>query len=232
MNSPIVNQSGKVFVTVQMLQARLAGSGGDLHLAANEILTPAARDIIDARHISVKRDATFAAAPVQPVIALGPARAVAQLVASAAMPSDRPTVGAVGLVLDRPNEQVEALLGALRYDGAAFVDCNKADCWAANLDSLAGAIASGNLTVGVAIMPYAADAMVIAGKISGLRPVQGVSAQAVAAGVRHFNANVLVLGYKASTFGQMRAMIRTFTAARSSAGVPAIMAAIEERDKR
>ncbi len=224
---------GKVFVTAQMLQDRLASSAGGLELAANEFLTPAARDVVDGKSISVHRTSAAVAAGgglAGAAIATGPKQAMAHLVASAAMPSDRPTVGAVGLVLDRPDEQVEALLGALRYDGATFFDCNREACWADNLELLAGAMAGGDLAAGVAILPYAADAMVVAGKIAGVRPVQGVSARAVAGGVRHFCANVLVVGYKTATFGEMRAMVRVFTAMREGCGAASIMAAIAKHE--
>jgi len=231
--SAVSTKGGKVFVTAEMLQARLAGSaGGQLELAGNEFLTPAARDVVDRKSISVHRAPTVPVAAANgPAIAAGPQQALDNLVASAAMPSERATVGPVGLVLDRPGKQVAALLGALRYDGATFVDCNRAGCWAPNLAAAADAIATGDLAVGIAIMPYAADAMVVAGKIAGLRPVQGVSARAVAAGVRHFEANMLVLGYKTATFGQMRATIRTFTAARAGSGNEDIMAAIKQHER-
>lgn len=238
--SELVNHSagntngGKVFVTAQMLQDRLAGSaGGQLELAGNEFLTPAARDVVARKSISVHRAPTAVQGGRNtPAVSSGPQQAMTRLAASAAMPSDRPTVGPVGLVLDRPDGGVAALLDALRYDGAMFFDCNKNACWADDLDVLAGAMAGGDLAAGVAIMPYAADAMVVAGKITGLRPVQGASARAVAAGVRHFDANVLVVGYKTATFGEMRAMIRTFTAARTGSGAPDIMAAIAKHEGR
>ncbi len=225
---------GKVFVTAQMLQDRLAGSaGGQLALGGNEFLTPAARDVVDRKSISVHRaPAAQQGGRNTHAVNSGPQQAMARLVASAAMPSDRPTVGPVGLILDRPDGRVEALLGALRYDGAMFIDCDRAACWADNLELLAGAMAGGDLAAGVAILPYAADAMVVAGKITGVRPVQGVSARAAAAGARHFDANMLVLGYKTATFGEMRAMIRAFTAARTGSGAPGIMAAIAKHEGR
>jgi len=231
--SAVSTNGGKVFVTAQMLHARLAGSaGGQLELAGNEFLTPAARDVVDRKSISVHRAPTVPVAAANgSAIAAGPQQALDNLVASAAMPSERATVGPVGLVLDRPGQHVEALLGALRYDGAKFVDCNQGGCWAPNLAAVAQAIAAGDLAVGIAIMPYAADAMVVAGKIAGLRPIQGVSDRAVAAGVRHFEANMLVLGYKTATFGQMRAMIRTFTAARAGSGNQDIMGVIRQHER-
>ncbi len=235
MTNSTENFGGKVFITAQILQDRLASSaGGQLELASNEFLTPAARDVSDRMSLSVHRaPAAMAGAPLtSPAIPTGASQAMSLLTASAAMPSDRPTVGAVGLVLDTPDAQVEALLGALRYDGAMFIDCNPRDCWADNLELLAGAMASGDLAAGVAIMPYAADAMVVAGKMAGVRPIQGVSARAVAGGVRHFCANLLVLGSKTATFGEMKAMIRTFTAARTGCGAAGIMAAIAKHEGR
>jgi ribose 5-phosphate isomerase RpiB len=89
----------------------------------------------------------------------------------------------------------------------------------------------GPAVVGVLIAPYAADVMAVAGKMRDIRPVQGTSDAAVAGAMRHYDANLLVIGYRDSGFGQMRAMIRTFTAARTPLPVADIMKAIERHER-
>jgi ribose 5-phosphate isomerase RpiB len=165
-----------------------------------------------------------------PVIQTPWQQVVASLTSRPVVTTRRATIGPVGLVCD-DTEQIRALLGALRYDGATFVDCNGTDCWIANLESLAGRIAGGELAGGIVIKPYAADAMLLAGKLKGLRPVQGVSSQAVAGGVRHFDANVLVMGHRTSHFGQMKAMINVFTAARTTKPANTVTDAVERFER-
>ncbi len=183
-------------------------------MAANEVLTPAAQDAVD--HLNVHVTRTIQAIPVgTPKVRVASSMDEAMASLTHAKPTGRATVGAVGLVVDRPTTQVEALLGSLRFDGTTFVDSNVSGCWIVNLEALADAINIGPLAAGVLIAPHAADAAVVAGKMKGIRPVQATSDAAVAASVRHYDANLLVIGHRDCGFGEMRAMIRTFTAART-----------------
>ena len=81
--------------------------------------------------------------------------------------------------------------------------------------------------------PYAADAIVLANKIAGIRAVQGTCVQSVAAAMRHFDANVLILEHALSTFHEMRMMVRQFVTQRT--GVPiakAVMDAIGQLEAK
>ena len=122
------------------------------------------------------------------------------------------------------------MLGALSRDGVAVTDLTQGDCWMTNLRRLCEAVAGGRLAGGVAILPYAADAMVLAGKIKGIRPVQGTRAESVAAARRHFAANLLVLEHAFSTYHQMRTMLREFVGGARSAG-GSLEAAVAELER-
>lgn len=210
------SRARKVFLTADDLQRRMESAGsGVIELAANEQLTPSAQDLAGERNVVVRRSVTAADAPdTRPIIKTDRQEAVAGLTSPGAQ-SGRAVISPVGLVIERPRENVVTLLQALRHDGAMFIDYSKTECWLRNTETLAGDIRGGRMAAGVWIMPYAANAMVLAGKCKGLRPVQGTRVESVAAGVRHYDANALVLEHRQSTFHEMRAMIRAFTAARS-----------------
>jgi ribose 5-phosphate isomerase RpiB len=203
------------FLTADDVATRIAEAGsGVLALAANEVLTPAAADAVDRLNVHVTR--TVDAIPVGiPKVTVPSTMDETMASLTHAKPTGRATVGAVGLVVERPTTQVEALLGSLRFDGTTFVDSNVSECWIVNLEALADAMNTGPLSAGVLIAPHAADAAVVAGKMKGIRPVQATSDAAVTASVRHYDANLLVIGHRDCGFGEMRAMIRTFTAART-----------------
>ena len=219
------------FITADELRERIAQAGkGVVELAANESLTPAAADVVDQMGILIQRldDATSVRVPK---VKLVPSAAQAvKTLTTGTKPTGRATVGAVGLVVHQPDSQVEALLGSMRYDGVTFVDCSQTECWILNLECLAEQITCGPAAVGILIAPYATDVMVVAGKMRGIRPVQATSDAAVAGAMRHYDANLLVIGHQDCGFGQMRAMIRTFTADRVSMPVDDIMKAIERHE--
>ena len=223
----------KVFLTAEDLERRIRSAGaGLIELAANEHLTPQAKDLADEKNIPVRRTVTAADVPTtQPVIPSNKQQAVQRLTDLSARPADRAVVGNVGLVIEKPTEDVVVLLQALRHDGPVFVDCSQTECWLRNTEALAGQIKSGALAAGVLLVPYAANAMLLAGKIKGLRPVQGTRAESVAAAVRHYDANVLVLEHRLSTFHEMRAMVRAFTAARSGAMNRDVMATVAKLEQ-
>jgi ribose 5-phosphate isomerase RpiB len=226
------NPGSRKFITADDLRERLAQAGkGVVDLAANESLTPAAADVVDQMGLVVRQLVEAAPLYVPTVKITPPAKQAIKTLTTGTKPTGRATVGAVGLVIHEPDAQVESLLGSMRYDGTTFVDCSKTECWILNLECLAEQITMGPAVVGVLIAPYAADVMAVAGKMRGIRPVQGTSDAAVAGAMRHYDANLLVIGYRDSGFGQMRAMIRTFTAARTPLPVADIMKAIERHER-
>lgn len=117
----------------------------------------------------------------------------------------------IGLVIDRIDEKVRSVTGSLSHDGIGFSRFDESSCWMENVQSMCQSVASGELPAGVVVMPYAADAMVLANKIKGIRAVQGTRLGSVQAGLRHFGANVLILEHAFSTFHEMCTMIRAFT---------------------
>jgi ribose 5-phosphate isomerase RpiB len=138
----------------------------------------------------------------------------------------------LGLVVAAPSDKVENLLAAMRIDGLSVQSFNQTDCWMRNLESLCDAIAGGSVKAAVLLAPYAADAMVLAGKCKGVLAVQGTRADSVAAAVRHYGANLLVLEYAVSTYHEMRQMVRVFAAPRPAPNAGRLLekvAALEAR---
>ncbi len=200
--------ASKVFVTADMLAQRLAagGQGGVLELACNEFLTPNAEDFVARRHMTIRKApkplATQRVEPScsSPAIDQQPSAASQQETSEACL----------GVVVHRGNEKIEGLLRALKYDLPHLRDLSLNGCWMENVRAMCQQIAAGRLVAGVAILPYAADAMVLANKIDGILAVQGTRPASVAAAIRHFGANVLVCEHAFSTFHEMRQMIRIF----------------------
>lgn len=220
----------KSFLTADMVQARLAGGKGSaLELAANEFLTPAAMDLLQRRQVTATRSNRVAANET--------AERVATQRSSHAIPPATSSVracpsGAMGLVVARKNDKVEGAVLALAREGIRFVDCTRTECWVANVRGLCEAIAAGSLAAGVAMLPYAADAMVLANKARGVRAVQGTRVESVQAAVRHLGANLLVLEHELSTFHELRAMTRTFVSDRMSCGIAGdVLAAIAQMER-
>jgi len=213
----------KVFITEQMLSARIAAkgsTGGAIELADNEFLTPAAQDLLAARGLTVRKS-------------VRPASPAAAPAGAGFVPAGSPRgTGAVGIMSERPDAKVQAVLESLVRDGLSLAYYNNADCWMENLRSLCLAVASGAVTSGVALMPYAADAMVLANKIPGVRAVQGTRSDSVAAAGRHFGANVLILEHALSSFHELRAMIRVFSAGQAAPGATPLFAAITEAERK
>ena len=221
--------SQKAFITAEMLQRRLAAGveKGIVELAPNEFLTPGAKDLADELHLTVrKRQAPMAESPVkEPAPSSDPGKNIN------GKPMDRGP-WALGLVLHKPSEKVRSLLGALGREGMSFTSYDQTDCSVCNLQRLCKAVAAGEVKRGIAIPPFAADAMLLAGKVKGVRAVQGTRPESVAAGLRHFGANVLVLEHAASTFHEMRAMIRLFaTQPEGAANFERLMEAVSELER-
>jgi hypothetical protein len=125
------------------------------------------------------------------------------------------------LVVDRPSEKTEAVLRALGYDGIRFTAVAASACWMVNLRAMCLQVAGGSMACGVALLPYAANAMVLANKIVGVRAVQATRIESVLGGIRHIGANVLVAEHRLSTFHELRAMTRSFICDRMVSGAAA-----------
>lgn len=216
----------KRFITAEMLTERLTGSkGSTVELGANEHLTPAAADLAARRRLRITRLGV-------PTVTKRPASKVrSDLPASGTVVSHRSgaAAGPVGIVVERRTEKVQSILLALGHDGISFTECSKSDCWIVNLRTLCQRVCGGRLILGVAVIPYGAEAMVIANKIKGIRAVQGTCPASVAAGVRRIGANVLILEHELSTFYELRQMTRIFITNRMVTGsYDVATAAIEE----
>lgn len=216
----------KRFITAEMLTERLTGSkGSTVELGANEHLTPAAADLAARRRLRITRLGV-------PTVTKRPASKVrSDLPASGTVVSHRSgaAAGPVGIVVERRTDKVQSILRALVHDGIRFTECSKSDCWIVNLRTLCQRVCDGKLILGVAVLPYGAEAMVIANKIKGIRAVQGTCPASVAAGVRRIGANVLILEHELSTFYELRQMTRIFITNRMVTGsYDVATAAIEE----
>jgi len=220
--------SRRIFITAEMLAERLAASSGQtLELAANERLTPAAQDLAARKNITIVHTAVAAptAATKTPVPRTS-ARSV-----GLPLVSDIPSSGAgpVGLIVERPTEKVGSVLSALKHDGIRLLEVAASDCWVENLLALSRSVAAGTSSLGVALLPYAADAMVIANKVKGIRAVQGTRPASVAGAIRHVGANLLVLEHELSTFYELRQMVRVFIRDRMICGAAQVaMQAIKQ----
>ncbi len=186
----------RVWVTARVLSERAPG-GGTVELGTNEYLTPAARDYAAGRGIVVVCQDT-AQASAAPRTRVKPAVLTRTL----------------GLVVDRADAKVESALSAVTRAGVSLVGYADADCPIVNSRAMCNDVADGELAGGVMLDRYAAAGMVLAGKVRGIRCVQGVSVQAVLAGLRQFDANVLVVGHAAASVYEIRSMIDRFAAGR------------------
>jgi ribose 5-phosphate isomerase RpiB len=217
----------KVFITVDDLTQRLTGSkGGVIELAHNEFLTPAAVDLAEAKNLTISKIELNSELP-------------AFAKASEDKPEERkkdsnqtPDTTTIGLVIDRTNEKVRSVTGSLSHDGIGFSRFDGSSCWMENVRSMCQSVASGELPAGVVVMPYAADAMVLANKIKSIRAVQGTRLGSVQAGLRHFGANVLILEHAFSTFHEMCTIIRAFTNGRGNQATSGLLLEAVGREER
>ena len=120
----------------------------------------------------------------------------------------------LGLVVDRPDAKVEAALAGATRSGIPMVGFGDAECPIANTRAMCEALAAGDIAGGLIVDRYAASGMVLAAKCCGVRPVQGTSVQAVLAGLRQFDANVLVIGHASLSLYEIKSMIDRFHAGR------------------
>ena len=230
----------KIFITADMLSQRIGAGGGVVELAHNEFLTPNALDVVQMRNLTVRKTPkpAIAVPAADNPRASGDVQDVAKpQAANSTIPqaenSTIPQAGAaIGIVLERPDEKVAGVVGALSHDGVGVEDFTRTDCWIKNLQAMCDAVSAGSLPAGVAILKYAADAVMLANKARGIRAVQGTCSRSVSAAVRHFGANVLVLEHTFSTYHEMRTMIRAFALQRTAAGQhQLLMEAVEKLER-
>ncbi len=225
----------RVFITVDDLTQRLVGSnGGVIELSHNEFLTPAAVDLAEAKHITISKAERDTGIP-----AFGSEAQARREDRNTGIPEEQkkdssqtPNTTTIGLVIDRPDEKVRSITGSLSRGGIGFSRFDESSCWMENLRSMCRDVVSGGLVAGVAVLPYAADAMVLANKITGIRAVQGTRLGSVQAGLRHFGANVLILEHAFSTFHEMCTMIREFTNNRADQVTSGVLLEAIGREER
>ena len=128
----------------------------------------------------------------------------------------RPEVltGTIGLMVYRPDAKVEAALASAARGGVVFRGYSESTCEITNALAMCKAVSAGDVAGGVLLDRHAAAGVALAGKVRGIRPVQGVSVAAVLAGLRQFNANVLVIGHAQASVYEIRTMIDRFASAR------------------
>lgn len=231
----------KLWLTADELAKRLkAGTaGGIVELAANEFLTPNAIDLADLRHVAVRRT-DGSSMPRAGRLEQGSSDAGDWRSSSAKRQSRAANAGqgaanvckgeadarkseanaskgthAVGVVLDRPTPLVRSLIDQLYRAGLPLADYTIDNCWIRNTQALCKAVASGELAGGVVFRPHAAEAVMLANKVRGARAVQGTAQAAVAAAIRHFAANMLVIEHAAATLFEMRSLVLAFTGGRA-----------------
>jgi hypothetical protein len=199
----------KVWITASELESRARGHH-DVYLAASEFPTPAAWDFAQANGLEIKKESLPAAGRVAKPDA---ASAQASVESALANPKIAALMHVTGLTVRQPDRKVEAVLAGLGRSGVLVRPFDSADCSLANLRALCNAVASGEVGRGIVIDKHAAMGMVYAAKLPKIRPVQGVSVAAVEAGMRQFDANVLVIGHADVSQFEMQTMIRKFALA-------------------
>ena len=229
----------KRFVTYDELARRLntgGTSGGAVELAGNEFLTPAAMDLVQQRNLGVHRHAKSVTKKCptdsSPTAAKRQATAAPEWIARS-IPKTAPTGGgAIGVVVNQPSNAVRGLIDGLFRSGLRLADYTLDSCWMANTRAMSQAITTGRLAGGVAVLPYAAEAMVLANKLRGIRAVQGTTKASIAAALRRFDANVLIVEHSASTFFEIGSMIRLFASQRCGSGTnSALLATLTELER-
>ncbi len=223
----------KIFITADDLLARVAeGASSSVELASNEFLTPAAADLAARRKIGITRKTESLDRLVSKPV---PAQKSIPTWKDVPLSASRNSAGAcpVGLITYSPDGKTDSVLKALAHDGIFFTDCTDDECWMVNLLGLCRGITAGSLSLGVALFPFGADALIMANKVSGIRAVQGTTIESVAASVRRLDTNLLILEHRISTFHELRAMTRIFVQNRMVSGLADdVIRKIEEVEKQ
>jgi len=226
----------KIFVTADMLAQRLAAEGGQtkvLELAHNEFLTPAAVDLADQRHLTVRKKpleiAKVDETPAQgQIVTASPAVTVQPGAASGVSRGSQ----SLGLVIRQPNETVRGVLEGLGRQGFGAVEFGASDCWIENTRQLCESVAAGRIAGGVVMIPVAAEALIVANKVPGIRAVQGGRVDTLTRSIARLAPNVLVLEHSSCTFHELRTMLRTFATGLGSRGKnEAVLKAIAELER-
>jgi ribose 5-phosphate isomerase RpiB len=248
------NAQRKVFLTAEMLLQRLAGEAGQgrtIDLAHNEFLTPAAMDLADERHMAVRKQPRQLAPPdgaacsdavrrSEPENAVTGTLQMPAAVCSDAVRRSGPEyaltgtlqTSAIGLVTYKPNELVRRVLDSLARERITAFDFNRTGCWIVNTRTLCEAVVSGGVSGGVVMVPLAADAVVLANKVRGIRAVQGLRPEGLALAMDRLAPNVLVLEHSSATFHEVRTMLRMFVGGQGAKGTAKILlGAVEELER-
>jgi hypothetical protein len=135
-----------------------------------------------------------------------------------------------GLTVRNSDRKVEAVLAGLARNGVLVAPFDGADCSLVNLRNMCSVVSTGQIARGIAIDKHPAMGMVYAGKLPRIRPVQGASVSAVEAGLRQFDANLLVIGHADVSQFEMQTMIRRFALASSPART-ALMETLEQLER-
>lgn len=195
----------RVFITADALERKLRALGEGakaVDLAHNEHLTPAAMDVVHQRRLNVRRQPR----PIpRAEVAPGPAEAAAPCSAA----SDAKTLG---VVVRTSDDKVNTVLAGLEADGMGVMVYAPTDCWIVNVRALCEAVTAGHVAGGVVLVPLAAEALVLANKIRGIRAVQGAGPDCLPAVVDRLAPNVLVIEHATATFHEVRTMVRSFAA--------------------
>jgi len=207
----------KVFLTADALTRRLRAAGDEvkaLDLAYNEFLTPAAMDIVHLRRLTVRQQPKpIPRAEEAPGDAVAPAGPASPVTAA-------PTLG---LVIRTPDEGLRAVLAGLESDGIVAAEYAATDCWIVNTRTLCEAVTAGRVAAGLVLVPLAAEALVLANKVRGIRAVQGAAPESVSTAVERLAPNVLVIEHATATFHEIRTMVRTFAAGLAGRGANAAL---------
>ncbi len=209
-----------------------------MRLAGHEFPTPAAADFAMANGVEIKKDQPLkTAGPPNGAggTALGGCAGTGSEACATDAAAGRPKLATLlrltGLTVRQADRNVEAVLAGLARDGVVVRPFDAADCSLANLRTMCAAIAGGEVARGIAIDKHAAMGMVYGAKCPRIRPVQGVAIAPVEAGIRQFDANLLVIGYADVSQFEMQTMIRKFALAARPARTT-LMESLEQLEGR
>ena len=234
----------RVFVTAEILAQRLAaagaGQGRTVELARNEFLTPAAVDLVEDRHLTVVRieakptlggtggraNATNIQRPDDVMEDMLQAGTLGGSSLAAAGPKS------LGMVIRQPNATLRSVLDGLSRSGIEVAEFAASDCWIVNTRAMCAAVAGGRVAGGVAMVPVAAEAVILANKVRGIRAVQGVRLDSLTTAVARIAPNLLVLEHSSCTFHELRTMLRAFASGLATQGKnEAVLGAIGELER-
>jgi hypothetical protein len=150
-------------VTMDEIQDKLAGIRR-LVVAPQAVVTPAVRDVLRQRDITLSRG----------------------------LPEKNASTAALRLVVvaARSKFDPQLLAGSLQAEGIE-IDCRKIDCILAATDQLAAELAKGD-ALGMLLTPHTAAALCLANRLARVRAVLGAGSGNLQADLRAVGANLLV----------------------------------------